>query len=166
MVISDEETVAVVDPRHPLFGGRFRLVAIQPWRRTEQYCVIWLQPDGVERLIPLSVTDRAPTPPAIFPSAVNLTGLERLVKLFEQVTHGRNLPAEVPADEPAQPCALSSDLDPNPVRECLAHPQRHTARPRSPVAGQPVLADGPTTERPSDHHHPNAAGVTLPGGEP
>lgn len=106
---SAEETVRVIDPRHPLFGQTFRLIAITTWRQTETRCVIWLQDDGMERHIPLSVTDRSPNPPVIFPSALNMASLERLLECFQSLGSGFNLAMEVTADEPTETASLSPE---------------------------------------------------------
>ena len=76
------DRVTVVDPRHPLFGQTFRLIAMTPWRRTETCCVVWLQNDGIERLIPLSATDRALEPVSIFPTVIDTRSIARLACAF------------------------------------------------------------------------------------
>jgi hypothetical protein len=101
--------VRVVDPRHPLFGRAFRLIAITTWRQTETRCVIWLQDDGVERVIPLSVTDRSPDPPVIFPSALNMASVQRLLDCFQSLCSGFSLAMEVTADEPTTIANLSPE---------------------------------------------------------
>jgi hypothetical protein len=99
--------VRVIDPRHPLFGQTFRLMAITTWRQTETQCVIWLQDDGLARHIPLAVTNRAPDPPVIFPVMLNLVSLQRLCECFQAVGRGFNPAMEVTADEPTQSLNLS-----------------------------------------------------------
>jgi hypothetical protein len=84
-------------------------MALTTWRHTETRCVIWLQDDGVERNIPLSVTDRSPDPLVIFPSALNLASLQRLLACFQSLCSGFTLAMEVTADEPTTTANLSPE---------------------------------------------------------
>ena len=143
---SAEETVRVVDPRHPLFGQTFRLIAITTWRQTETRCVIWLQDDGVERHIPLSVTDRSPDPPVIFPSTLNMASLGRLVECFHSLCSGFYPAMEVTADEPTQSASLSPERSGGADALC---------------AGVEHAQSSPTRDRPTCH----APGV-LPARQP
>ena len=54
----DKEVVNVIDPTHPLFGQRFRLISVsrQPGRAR---LVTAVYGEDARLLLPLSVTDRA-----------------------------------------------------------------------------------------------------------
>jgi hypothetical protein len=49
--------IKVLDPRHPLFGGEFRLLETIKSKNGQTLCVIELKP-GLRRRIPIEVTDR------------------------------------------------------------------------------------------------------------
>ena len=68
-----------------------------------------MQDDGIERHIPLSVTDRAPNSPIILPLALNMASLERLVECFQSLCSGFHPAMEVTADEPTQSVRLSPE---------------------------------------------------------
>ena len=56
--VSPEQTITVLDPRHPLCGQTFPLVAMTYDARFGRCCVVWLRPYE-ERLIPLQATHLA-----------------------------------------------------------------------------------------------------------
>lgn len=49
--------IKVVDPRHPLFGGEFRLLETVKSKNGQNLCLIELK-SGIRRRIPIEVTDR------------------------------------------------------------------------------------------------------------
>lgn len=154
----------VIDPRHPLFGQTCRLVAITAGRHTETQCVIWLHDDGLERHIPLAVTDRAPDLPVIFPAVLSLVSLQRLVECFQVVCGGFNPAMEVTADEPTQ----SFDLSPKPVGDTYtlyagvehAHSPATPHTQARPAVGVPSTRQHRSTQRrkrssETVHSHPH-----------
>jgi hypothetical protein len=52
----DTKLIKVLDPRHPLFGGEFRLLETIKSKSGSTLCVIELKP-SVRRRIPIEVTD-------------------------------------------------------------------------------------------------------------
>ena len=58
-MFSANETVTIIDPRHPLYDRTFPLLDIANRAHIGRACVIQLR-DGLERIVPLAVTDRCP----------------------------------------------------------------------------------------------------------
>src|SRR6266446_48373 len=52
---SSDQTITVLDPRHPLCGQTLPLVAITHHTQLGRCCVVWLRPH-VERLVPVQAT--------------------------------------------------------------------------------------------------------------
>lgn len=82
--ISPEETVTIIDPRHPLAGRILPLLEIIQKQKIGACCVVLL-PGGVEHIVPLAVTDRTNTPPSIFPLPIHGASLEQLLATFERI---------------------------------------------------------------------------------
>jgi hypothetical protein len=75
-IYKDTGLIKVLDPRHPLFGGEFRLLETIKFKNGKTLCVIELRP-GIRRRIPIEVTDRGeslniPTLPIDIASLVKL----------------------------------------------------------------------------------------------
>jgi len=79
--LSIPETVTVIDPRHPLFNRTFPLLHIKNNQEKNPRCLISL-PEGVERWLPLQVTNIAGIPPDIFPIPIDLHALQTLAHIF------------------------------------------------------------------------------------
>jgi hypothetical protein len=79
-----DETVTVVDPRHPLFGRTLRLIGITNKSYLGQCCVVWMQ-DGVERNVPITATDRSPEPFRLYPLPLDLSSVQRLLKAYARL---------------------------------------------------------------------------------
>ena len=78
------ETVTVVDPRHPLHERTLLLLHIKNKQQLIPCCLVQLA-EGVERLVPISVTNLATTPPHVFPLPVDLSSLENLTAAFARI---------------------------------------------------------------------------------
>jgi hypothetical protein len=121
-----EETVTVVDPRHPLYPQTFRLIGIT----TKQYlgrCCVVLDQASRERIVPVSVTDRSPDPQTIAPIPLDLASLQDLVLVFTHIhshrakgatneedrTYSTRTDATCPITEAIQDshCAATGDTD-------------------------------------------------------
>src|SRR5262245_38049916 len=81
---SAEETISVIDPRHPLYGQTLRLIQFTKCAYHGPSCVVWLE-NGTERLVPLAATDRSPQPPTLYPLPLNLTSAESLVRAYARI---------------------------------------------------------------------------------
>jgi hypothetical protein len=73
--------VTVVDPRHPLYEQTFSLLHIKNKQELIPSCLVQIA-EGVERLIPVSVTDLSASPPVVFPLPVDLSSLHNLTQAF------------------------------------------------------------------------------------
>jgi hypothetical protein len=84
MTEPSEESVMVIDPRHPLCGQSFRLLGIT----TKQYlgrCCVVLDHASRERNIPLAVTDRSPDPLVIALFPLTVATIEHLIHVFSHI---------------------------------------------------------------------------------
>jgi hypothetical protein len=79
-----QETITIVDPQHPLFGQAFPLIAITDKHSEGPSCFIWLR-EGVERSVPVEVTDRGLEPHSTFPIPFNTSSLLQLLTTFERI---------------------------------------------------------------------------------
>ncbi|MBT3392214.1 MAG: hypothetical protein HN413_17590 [Chloroflexi bacterium] len=75
------ESVTVVDPRHPLYEQTFPLLHLKNRQELIPSCLVKIA-EGVERLIPVSVTDLSGSPAVVFPSPVDLSSLHNLIQAF------------------------------------------------------------------------------------
>lgn len=77
------EEITIVDPRHALFGQTFPLLHIKHKQQLVPCCLISLE--GAERLIPISVTNLAVTPPNVFSLPLDLSSLHNLTQTFKHI---------------------------------------------------------------------------------
>jgi hypothetical protein len=77
-------TVTIVDPRHPLYDQSFPLLHLKNKQELIPSCLVRLT-EGVERLLPVSVTNLAVTPPVVFPLPVDLSSLHNLTQVFLRI---------------------------------------------------------------------------------
>jgi hypothetical protein len=73
--------VTVIDPRHPLFNRTFPLLHIKNKQEKNPRCLISL-PEGVERWLPIEVTNLAEIPPDVFLLPIDLHSLQTLTHIF------------------------------------------------------------------------------------
>jgi hypothetical protein len=76
--------VTVVDPRHPLYGRTLPLIDITNKQYLGRSCVVWIQ-EGVERIVPLAATDRAPESVTIYPFPLNPFSVRQLVSAYGRI---------------------------------------------------------------------------------
>jgi hypothetical protein len=84
--VSPEDTITVLDPRHPLCGQTFSLVAMTQHAHLGRCCVVWLRPHE-ERLIPLQATNLAFDPADIPPAPLSLSAVEQLLRVGHDIHH-------------------------------------------------------------------------------
>jgi hypothetical protein len=82
--LAANETVTVVDPRHPLYGLTFPLLHLKNKQELIPSCLVRLA-EGVERLIPVNVTNLAATPPIVYPLPLDLSSLHNLTQVFLRI---------------------------------------------------------------------------------
>ena len=79
-----EQTVTVVDPRHPLCGRTLPLVGITQKPYLGRCCVVWIHPH-VERHVPVSATDLEFDPNQLSPLPLSIASVRQLLHVFHQV---------------------------------------------------------------------------------
>jgi len=76
--------VTIIDPRHPLYAQTFPLLHIKHKQKLIPACLIRLKA-GVERLVPIAVTNLAISPPTVFPLPLDLSSLCNLNQAFRRI---------------------------------------------------------------------------------
>jgi hypothetical protein len=138
---SADQTITVLDPRHPMHGRTFPLVAITHHSQLGRCCVVWLQPH-VERFIPVQATNLAFDPNAISPSPLSIAAVEHLLRVFQDIQHAHQ--------------GVSRDASPY----CPNGTPSHVRRPDcSPSAVEPPVSR-PATACPTGSH---PCGTTVDG---
>jgi hypothetical protein len=97
------EDIEVTDPWHPLYGRRFRLVAVTSGARSAQLARVVYRPD-IFLLLPISVTDLHPPAICGVPTKLCLEALEDLLRVAaERGEKCRSIPAT--SGEACQPAS-------------------------------------------------------------
>src|SRR3989442_152163 len=78
------EIVAVIDPRHPLYGQSFRLLGIMTKNQLGRCCIV-LDHAGRERNIPVAVTDQSPDPLVIAPFPLHVATIASLIHVYSHI---------------------------------------------------------------------------------
>jgi hypothetical protein len=113
--LSPEQTITVIDPRHPLCGRTLPLVAMTYHANLGRCCVVWLRPH-VERLVPIQATNLEFDPNEISPSPLTLAAVEHLLCVvhdIEQASKGVNCDANSPCPSGATPRSRPPDCPPS-----------------------------------------------------
>lgn len=74
----------MVDPRHPLYGRTLPLCGIIAKQYLGRCCVVWIQ-EGIERVVPLTATDRSDEPITIFPLPIDLSSVQQVLATFRRI---------------------------------------------------------------------------------
>src|SRR6266446_3965932 len=135
---SSDQTITVLDPRHPLCGRTLPLVALTHHAQLGHCCVVWLRPH-VERLIPVQATNLAFDPTDMSPSPLSLAAVEQLLRVFHDLQHANqgvsrdaspSRPSCAPTQAPRPDCAPSAleppVSQPTTARSTGAHRRRTT----------------------------------------
>ena len=88
LIFTPEETVRVVDPRHPLFDRTFPLIGIMNSSTRGRCCVVWIRPT-IERHIPVSVTDREFDRAPLSPLPLSVPALQQFLHTYDWVSRVR-----------------------------------------------------------------------------
>jgi hypothetical protein len=115
--VAPEQTITVVDPRHPLCGRTLTLVALTHHATLGRCCVVWLRPQ-IERLVPARATNLEFDPNDISPSPLSLAAVEQLLRVVHDIEHASK--------------GVHSDASP-------PHPSGATTRARQPDSPPPAL---------------------------
>src|SRR5579864_4711144 len=147
-----EETVHIIDPRHPLYGQTLPLVGITN-RSYLGHCCVIAMPGNVERNIPLTATDRSAEPLVLFPLPLDLLGLQRLLHTYARLM--RQSEQEVPHDASSPPAHPHADgpSDPHPARYSVGTAQPGPTPESAPSPHHPLPTTG-RTSRPASRRRP------------
>jgi hypothetical protein len=102
------ETVTIVDPRHPLYSQTFPLLHIKNKQKLIPSCLVRL-PEGVERLVPIEMTNLAPGLPDMYPLPLDVSSLQNLAKAFALIQAGAETECGDDQTEIVQPIADGND---------------------------------------------------------
>ena len=142
---SPDQTITVLDPRHPLCRRTLPLVVITHHSQLGRCCVVWLRPH-VGRFIPIQATNLEFDPNDISPSPLSLAAVEQLLRVFQDIQHAHQ---GVSRDaSPSRPSRTASqarrpDGTPSAVEPSVSRPA--TACPTSSHRHCPTVA-GPSAE--------------------
>ena len=136
------EKVTLTDPCHPLYEQSFPLLHIKNKQNMVPSALIQLQ-EGVNRLVPLESTNMAVSPPVVFPLPVDISSLEKLTKIFDQIQ------AEVKREDSDETRAGKGNEEGDTTRPSLGHIKSETTgdgatdnNPNLPLSGQSVGKGG------------------------
>jgi hypothetical protein len=82
-----EETVTVVDPRHPLFGRTLPCLGIANSSHRGRCCIVWIPPT-VERHVPITATNLEYDPATLYPLPISVESLQQFLQEFLLVSGG------------------------------------------------------------------------------
>jgi hypothetical protein len=78
------ETITVIDPCDPLFGQTFTLLFVENKSYRGKCCVVRME-TGIERHIPIGVTNLSPGSIQNYPLAVNLSSVRKLLAAYARI---------------------------------------------------------------------------------
>jgi hypothetical protein len=143
---SVDQTITVLDPRHPLCGRTLPLVAITHHSQLGRCCVVWLRPH-VERFIPVQATNLEFDPRAISLSPLSLAAVEQLLGVFQDIQHahqGVSRDASPPRPSRTASQARRPDCASSAVEPPISRPA--TARPTGAHRRGPTVDHDPSAE--------------------
>ena len=107
--VAPEQTITVIDPRHPLCGRTLTLVAMTHHATLGRCCVVWLRPH-IERLVPVRATNLEFDPNDLSPSPLSLAAVEQLLRVVHDIEH-----ASERSPQRCQPTPPERRLHPSPT---------------------------------------------------
>src|SRR4029450_1722940 len=143
---SVDQTITVLDPRHPLCGRTLPLVAITHHAQLGRCCVVWLRPH-VERFMPVQATNLEFDPRAISLSPLSLAAVEQLLGVFQDIQHanqGVSRDASPPRASRAAAQGRRPDCASSAVEPPISRPA--TARPTGAHRRGPTVDHDPSAE--------------------
>ena len=143
---SVDQTITVLDPRHPLCGRTLPLVAITHHSQLGRCCVVWLRPH-VERFIPVQATNLEFDPRAISLSPLSLAAVEQSLGVFQDIQHanqGVSRDASPPRPSRTASQARRPDCASSAVEPPISRPA--TARPTGAHRRGPTVDHDPSAE--------------------
>ena len=147
--LQSRETVTVVDPRDPLFGQTFTLLFVENKSYRGKCCVVRME-TGIERHIPISVTDLWPDPIQIYPLALNLSSVRELLAAYARIIRLTAERVEDGYPDQNSPKFTSEVIDsalPNPIARPLGASGAGTTAESNAGTGNHLPSDRPTAGR-------------------
>ncbi|TMD61681.1 MAG: hypothetical protein E6I97_27145 [Chloroflexi bacterium] len=89
LIVAPQETITVVDPRHPLFGRTLPCVGISNSCHRGRCCILWIRPT-VERHVPVTATNLEYDPSTLYPLPISLESLQQLLQELLLIADARN----------------------------------------------------------------------------
>ncbi len=130
LIMTPEETVTIVDPRHPLFGRTLPCIGIANSSHRGRCCIVWIRPT-VERHIPITATNLEYDPTTLYPLPISVESLQQFLQEFTLAFGGRK--GESTNDDsiasfPSGPTGGSSPTS-DPAQPALDDTHRGATRP-------------------------------------
>jgi hypothetical protein len=142
-----EETVTIVDPRHPLFGRTLPCLGIANSSHRGRCCIVWIRPT-VERHVPVAATNLEYDPTTLYPLPISVGSLRQFLQEFACATRASeggqaDGDATTTCFSPTSPAGGASLSDPATYGLEHAHPGATSSR--APGRGEhvPALSDFP-----------------------
>ncbi len=135
-----EETVTVVDPRHPLFGRTLPCLGIANSSHRGRCCIVWIRPT-VERHVPIAATNLEYDPTTLYPLPISVSTLQQFLQEYLLVTDSKKGESADDAETKAGPSnagGSNGSRDPAPSR--LDDVDRRATSNRAPGARHDVPA--------------------------
>jgi len=104
LIMTPEETVTIVDPRHPLFGRTLPCIGIANSCHRGRCCIVWIRPT-VERHVPVTATNLEYDPTTLYPLPITIESLRQFLYEFACATRASE---GEPADDTSTPFSPSS----------------------------------------------------------
>src|SRR5262249_16197236 len=142
--VAPEQTITILDPRHPLCGRTLPLVAMMTHAQLGRCCVVRLGPN-VERCVPVYATNLAFAPSSISPTPLWVGAVEQLLRVIHDIHHAtQGVSSDASPSRPRGAAAPARPPDCSP--SALAPPVRRpaTARPRDSARRRATVGSAPT----------------------
>lgn len=130
-----EETITVVDPRHPLFGRTLPCLGIAHSSHRGRCCIVWIRPT-VERHVLVTATNLEYDPATLYPLPISVDSLRQFLYEFACATRASE---GEPTNDNSTTCFPSSPTGgrspgSDPAQPGLDNAQQGAASHRAPGA--------------------------------
>jgi hypothetical protein len=146
-----EETITVVDPRHPLFGRTLPCIGIDNSCHRGRCCIVWIRPT-VERHVPVTATNLEYDPTSLYPLPISVESLRQFLQEFPLAFGGKKGESTNDAETTFSPSSPTGGPSP---RSDSAQPGVDDSQQRATRHGAP-----------SARHHVSGMSRASRGGQP
>jgi hypothetical protein len=143
------ETITVIDPRDPLFGQTFTLLFVENKSYRGKCCVVRME-TGIERHIPIVVTNLSPGSIQSYPLALDLSSVRKLLAVYTRLIR---LSAERTEDgypdqnSPSFSSEIICSAPTDPIARTLGTSDTGTTAESNAGTGNHVPSDRPAARR-------------------